>query len=400
MFICIAITSDLVCLFFIPVQWIFFVASTYVWIQFVWIHTEKGICLPTIILWLLFVWMEAKIRWKDNRNMPHLDLCRPFAAHCIGYPVVTLGFGFKSYIGYRIRLRKQKEIAKENEFYMQLLQQALPQEDVAAVEKAQQEQIEPTAVTSNGNVTQFKSEQNHQKVHANGNVDNNVATTNVNGTSNHKHHNLKKSAEKENGYLHNLDHNHHQELVPNNTILTKPGSKANNLNFNNLQSVKNTNTTSYQQIQNGIGGSIKELNVTSKCSPYKSKDDHNTYISSNACKKEYEKEKIIKDSSYEETIEPLSQKRKEKQKDNQQYHQQHQTTITTTATAPSPTTNSLPNEKVKVCDQCQKLELEAKRLKSENQTLKSLEQDTKSKLEGLKGSLQLKQKEHDDAQKL
>lgn len=29
----------------------------------------------------------------------HLDLCRPFAAHCIGYPVVTLGFGFKSYIG-------------------------------------------------------------------------------------------------------------------------------------------------------------------------------------------------------------------------------------------------------------------------------------------------------------
>jgi Macoilin family len=347
--------------------------------------------LPTIILWLLFVWMEAKIRFKDNRNMPHLDLTRPFAAHCIGYPVVTLGFGFKSYIGYRIRQRKQKEIAKENEFYMQLLQQALPQEEE---EKATQEQSEAPTVTSNGNVSQCKAEHSHQKTNSNGSIDNiSTATTtpivtatptaNMNGTSNHKHHNLKKNPEKENGFL----ENNHTDLIPNNTVLTKPGSKANNLNFNNLQSVKNTNTTSYQQIQNGInGGSIKELNTSSKCSPYKSKDDHNTYISSNSCKKEYEKEKIIKDPTYEDSIEPLSQKRKEKQKDNQQYHQQHQ----------PHTTN---NPQSKVCDQCQKLEQEAKRLKSELQALKTLEQETRQKSESIKASLLAKQKEHDDTQK-
>lgn len=40
--------------------------------------------------------------------------------------MVTFGFGFKSYVGYRIRQRRQKEVAKENDFYMQLLQQALP----------------------------------------------------------------------------------------------------------------------------------------------------------------------------------------------------------------------------------------------------------------------------------
>lgn len=80
MFVCIAITSDLVCLFFIPVHWLFFAASTYVWVQYVW-HTDKGICLPTIFLWMLFVYLEAAIRWKDSRHMPHLDLCRPFAAH-------------------------------------------------------------------------------------------------------------------------------------------------------------------------------------------------------------------------------------------------------------------------------------------------------------------------------
>jgi len=42
--------------------------------------------------------------------------------------VVTLGFGFKSYVSYKMRLRKQKEVQKENEFYMQLLLQALPPE--------------------------------------------------------------------------------------------------------------------------------------------------------------------------------------------------------------------------------------------------------------------------------
>lgn len=101
LFVCIAITSDLICLFFIPVNWLLFAASTYVWVQYVWhtgkiIHftylmnfnerclslvSDKGICLPTIILWMLFVYLEAGIRWKDTRHMPHLDLCRPFAAH-------------------------------------------------------------------------------------------------------------------------------------------------------------------------------------------------------------------------------------------------------------------------------------------------------------------------------
>lgn len=131
-FVCIALTSDMICFLFIPVHWLFFAASTYVWVQYVW-HTEKGICLPTVFLWLLFVYIEAAVRLRDYKlhldvkNLPfHLDLCRPFAAHCIGYPVVTLGFGFKSYVGYRMRQRRQKEIQKENETYFSLLRTALP----------------------------------------------------------------------------------------------------------------------------------------------------------------------------------------------------------------------------------------------------------------------------------
>lgn len=147
-FVSIALTSDMICYFFIPVQWLFFAASTYVWVQYVW-HTEKGICLPTVMLWVLFAYMEAAVRLKDLRHMPfHLDLCRPFAAHCIGYPVVTLGFGFKSYVSFRIRQRRQREVRKENQFYMNLLAQALPMAE--SVQSSSQPPDKLKAETSNG----------------------------------------------------------------------------------------------------------------------------------------------------------------------------------------------------------------------------------------------------------
>ena len=44
----------------------------------------------------------------------------------IGYPVVTLGFGFKSYVGYRMRMRRQKEVQRENDYYFDFLRMALP----------------------------------------------------------------------------------------------------------------------------------------------------------------------------------------------------------------------------------------------------------------------------------
>ena len=44
----------------------------------------------------------------------------------IGYPVVTLGFGFKSYVGYRMRMRRQKEVQRENDYYYDFLRMALP----------------------------------------------------------------------------------------------------------------------------------------------------------------------------------------------------------------------------------------------------------------------------------
>ncbi|XP_024869147.1 macoilin-1-like isoform X1 [Temnothorax curvispinosus] len=161
-FICIALTSDMICFFFIPVHWLFFAASTYVWVQYVW-HTDKGVCLPTVMLWLLFLYIEAAVRLRDLRHMPfHLDLCRPFAAHCIGYPVVTLGFGFKSYVGYRMRQRKQKDVAKENEFYLQLLQQALPLEQQAMSMQQIQSQVQSQTQQVTASLEQHVKTQAHK----------------------------------------------------------------------------------------------------------------------------------------------------------------------------------------------------------------------------------------------
>uniref|UniRef100_A0A914WUY7 Macoilin n=1 Tax=Plectus sambesii TaxID=2011161 RepID=A0A914WUY7_9BILA len=130
-FVCVTVTSDLVCFLFIPVQWLFFLASTYVWVQYVW-HADRGVCMPTVSLWLLFLYVEASVRLKDVSAVQRtvfpftLDLCRPFAAHCIGYPVVTLGFGIKSYFGGWRLQRRQREVARENEIYGRLLTEALP----------------------------------------------------------------------------------------------------------------------------------------------------------------------------------------------------------------------------------------------------------------------------------
>ena len=43
---------------------------------------DRGPCMATISLWLVFVYVEASVRLREIKSVPfHLDLCRPFAAH-------------------------------------------------------------------------------------------------------------------------------------------------------------------------------------------------------------------------------------------------------------------------------------------------------------------------------
>lgn len=143
-FVLMTLTSDMICYIFIPVHWLLFAASTYVWVQYVW-HAERGICLPTISLWILFIYIETSLRLKDEKHLFfHADFSRPFAAHCIGYPVISLGFSFKSYLGHRFRLRRQKVVARQNDLMVQLLQEALPPD--MAIEESPERRVAPEKV--------------------------------------------------------------------------------------------------------------------------------------------------------------------------------------------------------------------------------------------------------------
>ncbi|XP_047243574.1 macoilin-1 isoform X3 [Girardinichthys multiradiatus] len=123
-FVCAAFTLDIFCLIFVPLHWLFFVASTYVLFNYIW-HTEKGICISTVSLWILLVYTEASLRLKDL-NTSHPNLSHLFAAHCIGYPVVYLGFDATCYFTNIFKLRIQKTVQSENDFHMHLLQHSLP----------------------------------------------------------------------------------------------------------------------------------------------------------------------------------------------------------------------------------------------------------------------------------
>ncbi|XP_067337948.1 macoilin [Channa argus] len=123
-FVCAAFTLDIFCLIFVPLHWLFFVASTYVLFNYIW-HTEKGICISTVFLWILLVYTEASLRLKDIKTA-HANLSHLFAAHCIGYPVVYLGFDATCYFTNIFKLRIQKAVQNENDFHMHLLQHSLP----------------------------------------------------------------------------------------------------------------------------------------------------------------------------------------------------------------------------------------------------------------------------------
>nr|XP_040017096.1 macoilin [Gasterosteus aculeatus aculeatus] len=123
-FVCAAFTLDIFCLIFVPLHWLFFVASTYVLFNYIW-HTEKGICISTVSLWILLVYTEASLRLKDLKSS-HANLSHFFAAHCIGYPVVYLGFDATCYFTNIFKLRIQKAVQSENDFHMHLLQHSLP----------------------------------------------------------------------------------------------------------------------------------------------------------------------------------------------------------------------------------------------------------------------------------
>ncbi|XP_011356341.1 macoilin [Pteropus vampyrus] len=335
-FVCVAFTSNIICLLFIPIQWLFFAASTYVWVQYVW-HTERGVCLPTVSLWILFVYIEAAIRFKDLKNF-HVDLCRPFAAHCIGYPVVTLGFGFKSYVSYKMRLRKQKEVQKENEFYMQLLQQALPPE---------QQMLQKPDKESEEAAKGLPDMDSSILIHHNGGIPANkkLSTT------------LPEIEYREKGKEKDKDAKKHNLGINNNNILQPVDSKIQEIEYmeNHINS---------KRLNNDLVGSTENLLKEDSCTA-SSKNYKNASGVVNSSPRSH--------SATNGSIPSSSSKNEKKQK----------------CTSKSPSThkdlmeNCIPNNQLSKPDALVRLEQDIKKLKADLQASRQVEQELRSQISSL-----------------
>ncbi|KAK7907680.1 hypothetical protein WMY93_016292 [Mugilogobius chulae] len=117
-FVCAAFTLDIFCLVFVPLHWLFFVASTYVLFNYIW-HTEKGLCVSSLWLWVLLLYTEASLRLRDLKSS-HANLSHLFAAHCIGYPVVYLGFDATCYFSSAFKLRVQRAVQSDPDLHVTL----------------------------------------------------------------------------------------------------------------------------------------------------------------------------------------------------------------------------------------------------------------------------------------
>lgn len=70
------------------------------------------------------------------------------------------------FLGYRMRQRKQRDVAKENDFYLQLMQQALPADTVTEISEQETTAIvssSPTAMQHNNNSANNKIQQQQQQ---------------------------------------------------------------------------------------------------------------------------------------------------------------------------------------------------------------------------------------------
>lgn len=364
----------------------------------------------------------------------------------IGYPVVTLGFGFKSYVGYRIRQRKQREVAKENEFYMQLLQQALPQEESHEVAQQQQQNDlqKEIAVSVNSITNQSSSNSKNAQTNKILNLSNSsMVNGHVNGSLNHTSstRNHRRSLDKEKCELNNHSSsnnsnlnissskttNHHSsnnqtsanggnvgfkdkisEVYSNNNNHCKNDVKTNTqsdnqLSFNKNEVLNTKSSTESSKHDKGNSETKQHSNITNdhQNGSYSDSSSTKNKLNGNCASYEMEVEPqpvaaaVLSTSNSIELPEKNKNRKnrfKQQQKDNQitetnnhhHHNNQHQQTIP------------------QICDSCLRLENEAKKLRTEINHSKHIENDLRQKIEtngNLKSCLLAKQKELDDIEK-
>jgi hypothetical protein len=150
-FFAVALVADIIVYIIMPMSWVLFLGSSLVWLQFAF-QADRGFCLPTVALCAIFLYVEVSIRFRDYARMYPIvaQILKPFASHCIGYPMVTIGFHIKAFISGKISQRNRLRVREKNQFYFNLVDQALP-EDVRRARAAMYQNGLPNG-TPNGHI--------------------------------------------------------------------------------------------------------------------------------------------------------------------------------------------------------------------------------------------------------
>ncbi|OXA55690.1 Macoilin [Folsomia candida] len=115
--VCIVVSVDVICLGAIPPAWLFLLGSLAVWGQVGWSLTPLGpfLLIPTLIY----------LDGKSIRPLPTQPIS-PLAAHCVGFPLVSLGFAVKSFLGTKLKQRTRNDVGRQNDMLFSILWDALP----------------------------------------------------------------------------------------------------------------------------------------------------------------------------------------------------------------------------------------------------------------------------------
>lgn len=269
----------------------------------------------------------------------------------IGYPVVTLGFGFKSYVGFRIRQRKQKDVAKENDFYFQLLQEALPIDSSTQPSATTQTETVTQPVITNPkhnhkhHTTQHSEKWRTSSTEPASNTTSNSATISNGSITNHYLH--------QNGTIpHNTKNNHRKSVDK----VNSSGDHANHLD-------KSTDINIYRKFIHLNGGTqITPVLETHECQTDNIDEHHHHHVHA-------EVEVVEKEKSSKTNIQKSS--KCENKKENTQKKNKHKDC--------SADKENLSSS----AEFVQKLEWDVKRLKSDLQSSRNSEQDLRSQISSI-----------------
>lgn len=334
-----------------------------------------------------------------------------------------------------MRQRKQREVAKENEFYMQLLQQALPQEEILENSEQIASQIdvqhrEFSAVTTtfnghnNNNLNNNKNAQTNSK--NNHNIFNNtnghvITSSNVpcstntsshmsNGvnhlhnSNSHKNSNHRRSLDKDstsNSKVSDQNFSNETKSSSSTTINHKNNSCSKDSRFNNDQK-------SEQIHQNGNNISTESTSSTIYTSSKSKLNHHNGSVHNFEVTENLSNNEL---ATTENSLDRQKSGRKNrfrpKNVESKELNNQHSNESVTNCNISSASTYSSHVSQhqqtvPQICESCCRLEHDIKKMKQEISHLKQTENDLRQKHESnlnYKSCLQAKQKEYDELEK-